>query len=112
MAMCKYHAGMLRHSITIEERGGTPDAGGGMAVSWSTYATAQANVKPLSGSEALRAHHLEGRVTHRIVLRYRSGVTTDMRVLYDGRYFNIRAAINVEERGRWLEIHAEEGVAS
>jgi len=34
-----------------------------------------------------------------------------MRVLFNGRVFNIRSAINLEERNRWTEMSCEEGVA-
>ncbi len=108
---CKYHAGMLRHSITVEQRGLTPDGGGGQDIAWSTYLTARALVDPLSGGEQLHAHALKARVSHKIVARYRAGITADMRVKFGARYFNIRFVRNVEERNRWIEIYADEGVA-
>lgn len=113
MAMPHYHAGMLRHSITIKSRGTlASDSGGGGTYPWDvTKATARAYIKPLSGREQLHAMQLESPVTHKIVMRYVSGITADMRVELGSRYFNIRAVINVEERNRWLEIMAEEGVA-
>ena len=55
---------------------------------------------------------LEARVSHRIVIRYRDDVTTNDRILWGSRTFNIRAVIDREARGRWLELLCEEGVAT
>jgi SPP1 family predicted phage head-tail adaptor len=44
-------------------------------------------------------------------MRYRSGITSDMRVSYGGRQFNIRRIDNVNEAGVLLELQLEEGVA-
>ena len=72
----------------------------------------RASLEPLRGGEALRALQLEDRVTHRITTRYRAGITAKMRIRFKSRLFNIRSVINVEEANRFLEIMAEEGVAT
>jgi len=105
----------LRHRVVLEAEAPTPDGGGGQGDPWAA-ATAVANLRacitPLSGHERLHAQQLEAGVTHRILLRYRPGVTAKQRLRFGDRVFNIRAVIDVEERNRWLEILAEEGVAT
>lgn len=106
-------AGDLRHRVTIQAEQRSDDGYGGSSLpTWSTVATVWAEVKPLKGREQLHGQQLEGRVTHRIIMRYRAGVTAANRLLFGTRAFNIRSVVNVDERGRWLEIMAEEGVAT
>ena len=72
----------------------------------------RASIEPLKGAERLTTQQLESRLTHRVRLRHRSGVTTAMRLKFGARIFNIRAVINKGERNRLLELLCEEGVAT
>ncbi len=106
--------GALRHRLTIEAERPLADTGGGQGDPWAnplTVAAVWGRVEPLSGNERLRALRLEDSVSHRVVLRYREGVTARMRIVFGARVFNIRAVINPEERNRTLELLCEEGVA-
>jgi SPP1 family predicted phage head-tail adaptor len=105
----------LRHRIVIEAGQPASDGGGGGAGFWTNplpVARAWAHIEPLRGREALASMKLESRITHRITLRYRAGISAAMRVAFKGRYFNIRAVINPEERNEILELLCEEGVAT
>lgn len=107
--------GELRHRLTIQTENPVADGGGGQGDPWAspvTVATVWGRVEPLSGSEGLRAMQLEDRVTHRVTIRYRKGITASQRIKFDSRLFNIRAVINVGERNRWLQLLCEEGVAT
>lgn len=103
----------LKQRITLQEPNETDDGGGGTVRGWSDVATLWAEVLPVGGarSERLFAAQLEATVTHRVIIRYRTGVTAAMRISYAGRYFNIRSVVNVAEAGVMLEILAEEGAA-
>lgn len=101
--------GELRKLVTIQGESSTPDDAGGYVLSWTNLATAWAEITALNGREVYTAQHLEGRVTHRVTMRYRAGVTTDMRLTCGSRVFNIRAVMNSDERNRWLELLVEEG---
>lgn len=105
-------AARLRERVTLQQFSLAPDGAGGYAKSWQDVATLWAEVTPLSGREQLRAMTLEASVNHRIILRYRAGVTAGMRILMNERIFNIRAVINMQERESALELLAEEGVAT
>jgi len=108
----------LRQTIVIQAESAAADGGGGFGNPWAsptTVATLRACVEPLRGFERLRAMQLESPVTHRITTRYKAGLKPEHRIKFvkDGatRYFNIRSIVNIEERNRWIEIMAEEGVA-
>ena len=65
----------------------------------------------MSGREVLQEVRLESRVTHRIILRYRSDVTAGMRVVWGARVFSVQAVINLGERDRFTQLLAMEGGA-
>lgn len=105
--------GKLRDRITIERRIREPDGYGGFTESWTTFATVWAQVKPVSARERMFAQKLEGNITHMIRIRHLDGVTADMRIGLKGRVLKIAAEpINVDERGRWLDLTCEEGTGS
>ncbi len=105
--------GQLRKQIHVQAEQPMPDGAGGYALAWATVATVWASLLPLSGREAFSAGHHEGRVTHKIIMRWPKdfALTADMRVLYVSRVFNIRAVFDDGERGRYATVLAEEGVA-
>jgi SPP1 family predicted phage head-tail adaptor len=104
-------AGKLRHSITIERKVSAPDGAGGVVLTWAAQFNLRAMVKPSAGTESQRHGRLEASTTHKIYLRYAAGLLASDRILFKGRYFNIRSILNIEERDLWLEISAQEGVA-
>jgi len=106
--------GKMRHEITFQQEVQAEDDGGGYALTWANISgtpTVWAEVKPISAGEALRSMQLQGTVTHRITLREKTEITAKMRIKFGTRYFNIRGIRHIEERDRWTEILAEEGVA-
>lgn len=109
MKCCDLYSGKLRNTIVVERAVKTPDGGGGADNTWQTVATIRAYIKPISGGERFQAMRLEADTTHRIFIRYRSDLLTSDRINYNGRLFQIRALINLEERNQWFEIYADEG---
>jgi len=109
---CDITAGSLRHRITIQRETYTPDGLGGGDNTWATYATVRAFIKPMSGNERLFSQRLEAVATHRIFIRYRADLSTTDRIDFNGRLMQIRALINLEEANKFIEIYADEGVAT
>ena len=111
MKCCDITSGQMRHRVTIESLAKTPDGAGGSTLAWSTVATVWAKVTPVSGGERYQSMRVEADVSHTIITRYRSDIAPDDRVSFDGRTMQIKSVINIEERGRYLEIKAVEGEA-
>lgn len=104
-------AGQLRHRIAIQESTDTPDGAGGFTSSWADISgmeSVPAAIWPLSSKESLDSMKLELSVTHKIRIRYRSGITAKNRIKFGSRYFNIISLINPDERNRILDILAIE----
>ncbi len=104
--------GALRHRVTIQEEVRVVDAEGDTTRTWTDVATTSVKIEPLKGLERLRAMQIEDSVTHKVTMRYRSGVIAAQRLVFGTRTFNIRSVINREERNLWLELMVDEGVAN
>ena len=62
------------------------------------YKKLWASVEPISSKEILDADKYSGEITHRIYLRFREDITTDMFIEFKKRKFEISAPpINVKE---------------
>ena len=100
----------MRHRIVIQSISSrTPDGMGGSTPVWGTFSTVWAEIKPVSASQRKFSDQLEHRVTHKIKIRYLASLSSEMRISYDSRTFHIHSFRNLDERGRFIEIMAEEG---
>jgi SPP1 family predicted phage head-tail adaptor len=103
-----YDPGWLRHRVAFEAATETPDEAGGASLAWATIATLWAAIEPLSAREQAVADHRAGVVTHRIVIRWRTGIEGGMRAVYRGRYFRLLAIHDPDETRRYLVANATE----
>lgn len=103
-------AGLLRHSIQIQAGTRTTDTGGGASVSWATIAngTVWADIRPVSSAESFSGGELDEYVSHKITMRYMSGITIAHTALFGTRRFDIRSIINVQERNETLILLCQE----
>ena len=106
-------AGTLRHRITIQRKvAGSPqqNAVGEPDVTWTDYLVVSASVDPITGNEPFIAQEHLSRVTSKIRLRYREGITSDMRVSFNSNVYDIKAVLNWGERNVELLLLCEQGV--
>lgn len=109
MSKCKcISVADLRHKVTIQTLTETADGSGGFASSWADTASVWAKITPASGYERAQGQQLEAVITHKIIIRYRAGITTKQRIKYGARYFAITSVINLDEADRFLQIMAAE----
>ena len=108
-------AGALGQRITLQQRTLAQDATGGQLATWTDVATVWAEVVPLSGRELIAAQAVASETSHQITLRWQPvfadpKTVAALRVVYNGRLFNINAAINEDERNRMLTLLVSEGM--
>lgn len=100
--------GALRHRLVIEQPMRVPDGGGGATITWTALATVWGAIEPLRGGESVEAEALASRVSHRIRIRHRAGLSSDMRFRDGGRIFSIRSLNDPDGRRRWLDCLCDE----
>ena len=107
-------AGILRHTITFQRLTVANDTWGKSVPTWTDEITTSAAIWPIRSIERIESMKLDNELTHKIRIRYRSGITEKMRSKFkkknSTRYFNIRSIINSDERDIYLEIMATEEV--
>jgi SPP1 family predicted phage head-tail adaptor len=104
-------AGNYRHAVNIEQLSGSGSDGmGNTYQAWAAlYSGVMAQIKPLSSSERWNADRGQSLTTHRVTMRYLPGLTSAMRLKFEGRYFSIRGIVNTGELNAELVIDCAEG---
>lgn len=104
-------AGALRHRITIQTASTIADDYGDVVDGYvDLYADIPAEVLPMNGAQRERLGVTENDVTHKVTIRYRTGIVPSQRVMFDSRALDIESVINVRERDRVLELVCRERV--
>lgn len=104
--------GKMRHRITLQTPERTSDGIGGDTIAWNDLAEMWTYAKPASLRENFRDMKINEEKDYEFTIRYRSGFDSSSRIKFGGRYFNVRQVRNRDERDKYLDILAEEGVAT
>jgi len=100
--------GELRHKICIEEKVTRRSSSGSEEVTWSPFLYSGASIEPLTGREFYAARQTQAAISHKITMRYQTGIRPSHRITWAERVFNIEAILNKGERNRELTILATE----
>lgn len=97
-----------RNRVAFQKKEKVKDAEGNTVTEWVNQFTVQAAIKGLRGKEYIDAGAQAVKISTRIYIRYRPGVTHDMRIKFGERIFDIVNVNNIEERNIEYEILANE----
>jgi SPP1 family predicted phage head-tail adaptor len=90
--------GRLRERVTIQQASEIRNSLGESTQTWSTFAQRWASVDGLSGREVLLSGQQQTEVTHRVRLRYVSGLSSRMRLSWRGRILEIASLLEHTNR--------------
>lgn len=104
--------GKLRHRITIEKSGQTQDpTTGEMITGWQLVATVWADKRPSSAREFKQSQAGQSEITGEFQIRYRDDIDATMRIVHNGKVYNIEGVLEDDETGlEWLTLPYSEGV--
>lgn len=94
--------GALRRRIRIETPVYAGDGGGGAVAGWSELATVWASVAEKPGREGLQEDRPRADKLYEVTLRYRSDVTAEARLIFEGRALQILTLRDLDGRKCWL----------
>lgn len=103
-----YQAGQLKHRVVIALRSDVPDAFTGLDAVFSNPRSVWAGLFPVSGATWLGSQQVGTQVTHRIVVRFQPGITSNHEITKGLRRFRISRVSDWEERGIWTVMECEE----
>lgn len=112
----KLDAGKLRHRVRVQKPSRSADAQGNPVIGWENETNAGidgirwASLEPLRSRELFLAAQAAVRSTHRMRMRWFTGLTTQHRVAMvdDGRVFNLDSVINVDDTDSEYELLVSE----
>jgi len=102
-------AAKLRNFITIEQVTETRTSTGAFTRVWTTFAQVWAEKMENKGDEFFSADAQHSKTVVNFVIRKIAGVTTKMRISYQGRVYDIKDITDHTGRRRELEITCVEG---
>jgi hypothetical protein len=94
------NAGNLRERVTVQQATESRNGIGETVLSWATFATVWASVEGVSAREALTAGQNEVSITHKVQMRYLTGLTQRMRLQWRGRTLEIVSLLEHDNRSR------------
>ena len=101
-------AGRLNKRITIQTPTDSRGATGAVTTSWATAATVWAAVEPLNAKTVEIGKSFADTVSHKVIIRYRSGVAARQRISWGSRTFQVDGVINPREAKEDLELYCTE----
>lgn len=107
-------AGRLRHRVELQAKSVTRDNYGAETITWIAIVSYASDGKfaaeclPLSGREYLAARSEVAETLIKVRIRWRADVSTANRVVWDGRVYDIEAALDTGGRHEELVLMCKE----
>lgn len=95
----------LRHVIEIQRRTNVADTVGQPVAVWSEFATVRAGCSTSRGREYFAAAGIHAETPMMFTCHWLTGVDATMRVVYDGRAWQIVSVENWMEMGREMHLY-------
>lgn len=94
----------MKKRVTLQAPARVSDNQGGYTESFTSVATLWASIEPANGYEKFQAGQNETPITHKVLMRYDSRITTAKRLLYGSRVFEIKECLNIKEENAFLKL--------
>ena len=96
--------GSLRHRITVQAATEGSDDMGQVISTWTDFKTMQAAVDAVSSTERILADSPDNPISYRFITRYDAGIDPDMRVVHDGKTYEIRGVLPLDNYGKYMRL--------
>jgi SPP1 family predicted phage head-tail adaptor len=93
-------AGRLRHKIEIQYPSQQQLDTGEIVFTWDKFAgPIWAAFEPVSAREFMAGNAIQSEIVARFVIRYREGLTANMRIVHKGKFYNIAGILTDKDSG-------------
>lgn len=100
--------GKLRHYVDLQSATASQNNYGEESKVWATDESIFAQIEPLRGQQLLEYQQINTELTHRIIIRYTANATSEKRIKWGARIFDISVVRNIEERNIFQELLCKE----
>ena len=95
--------GAMRERVDILAQSQTVDDAGQITTTWTVGATTWARMRPLHARELQLAGRDEGTRAYKMTIRYRTDISTNSRVVWRGRNFDVQGLLDRTEQRVLME---------
>ncbi|RJF99018.1 phage head closure protein [Noviherbaspirillum saxi] len=105
-------AGKFNRRITIQQPTVGRGTSGGRTTAWAEWKKVWAKVTPLSGNERRSTDHggEKSEARTEFIIRYRLGITEEMRIQYKGKNYNIKHVKDVNDEHDIMVLTCDTGM--
>jgi SPP1 family predicted phage head-tail adaptor len=100
--------GELRERVTVQQPERSTTSLGESQLTWSDYASRWASVEGVSSREALQYGQQQVEVTHKVRMRYLSGLSHTMRLQWRSRVLDVVSVLEYGNRSEHVLICQEQ----
>jgi SPP1 family predicted phage head-tail adaptor len=100
--------GRMRHKVDLQSATASQNGYGEESKNWVTDESIFAQIEPLRGQQLLQYQQINSELTHRIIIRYTSNATSEKRIKWGSRIFDISVVRNLEEKNFMQELLCKE----
>jgi SPP1 family predicted phage head-tail adaptor len=96
--------GKLRDRVIFQRRSESRDSRGQPVIEWQEVATVWASARVDLGDEQRDALRVDSRLGGSVILRYHADITPDLRLLWQGQQWEIKAVADLDGRKKYLRV--------
>lgn len=100
--------GALRHRVTVQAMTEEEDDFGQMVQSFTTLASRWASIDPVSGTETVAGGKIREGTTHKVRLRWATGLNARCRIVFGTRTFEVLEVLNFREQKAFADLLCRE----
>lgn len=104
----KLDAGQFNRQLTVENEIESADGFGGFVSSYQSDGAVWAHIRPVSTRPVIRGDNDVVEISHKIIFRFRAGITTSTRFVTGTRRFDVQSVRDIDETRRYLECECVE----
>lgn len=108
MAYREPGAGELNKHITLRRRDDVPSNDMGLESLFSELNPRWAKIEPVGSAVYTDSAQTDNKITHRVFLRYRKGITTAEEVVHQSTLYRVKRGFDMNGRGRFVVLEVEE----
>lgn len=102
------NVGAMRERVAIYSQAQTVDEVGDITTTWTQVATCWARMEPLSANQVELAGRDDAIRRYQMTVRYRTDITTNSRITWRGRRFDVQGVTDPTEQRVFLTVYLSE----
>jgi len=102
------NVGKLRERPTLQAQSQAVDSYGDIATTWADVATLWARFTPTKAAQVTLAGRDDAIREYTVTTRYRTDITTNSRLIWRGRKFDVRGVTDPTEQRQFIDVYVRE----